>query len=66
MRYPRTTSVIPPGALIMPMIAFSRVHELSEMPPDGPSFDPPKSGIPVVTVTVMVSNDGWMWEAISE
>ena len=66
MRYPRTIKVIPPKALTTPIIAFSRVREPSEVFPDEPLSDPPEPGIPVVAVTVMISNDGLTWEARSE
>lgn len=57
---------MPPNALTTPMIAFSRVRESFEAPLVDPLEDPPDPGIPVVVVTVMISNDGSTWDAKSE
>lgn len=66
MRYPRTIKVIPPNALTTPMIAFSRVREPSVAPDEVLLLDPPEPGIPVVAVTVVISNDASTWDARSE
>lgn len=58
--------MIPPNALTTPIMAFSRVREWFEAPPDEPSEDPPDPGIPVVVVTVVISKVGLTWIAKSE
>jgi len=58
--------VIPPNAVTTPIMAFSRVREWFEAPPDDPSEDPPDPGIPVVVVTVVISKAALMWSAKSE
>ena len=57
---------MPPKALTTPMIAFSRVRESSVAPDVVPLLDPPEPGIPVVAVTVVISNAGSTWPARSE
>jgi len=53
------TKVIPPRAQTTPMIVFFRVRELSEVAlPDEAALGGPEPGIPVVSVTVLISNDG--------
>ena len=47
------------------MIAFSQVCKPSEVFPDEPLSDPPEPGIPVVAVTVMISNNGLTWAIAS-
>jgi hypothetical protein len=57
---------MPPNALTTPIIAFSRVRDSLETPPDEPLEDLPAPGIPVVADTVVISKDGSTWFAKSE
>ena len=65
MRKPSIIKVIPPSALTTPIMAFSRVRESVEDPPDELGFDTPDPGAPLL-VMVVISNAGIMCFAKSE
>lgn len=61
-----TSKVKPPSVLTTPIIAFSRVRDSVEAPPDELLLEaPPDPGIPVV-VMVVIANAGSTWDVKSE